>query len=78
MDKLVEIIVKHLVRHKDDVKVETRESKDAINITIYVNEDDKGRVIGKNGTIANAIRAIVKTAGSDGDKKYFIKINEKR
>ncbi len=77
MEELVTYIVKSLVTNKDDVKVEsTNENENTIILKVSVNSQDLGKVIGKNGKIANSIRAIVKSASTDNNVKYFVKIME--
>ena len=77
MEKLVSYIVKSLVANKEDVKVEAnKENENTIILKVYVNEKDLGKVIGKNGKIANSLRNIVKSAQTDNNVKYFVKIME--
>ncbi len=77
MEELVCYIVKALVNNKDDVKVESSKENDStIILKVQVNSSDLGKVIGKNGKIANSIRNIVKSAQTDGNVKYFVKIME--
>ncbi|WP_215492981.1 KH domain-containing protein [Fenollaria sporofastidiosus] len=59
MKELVEFLAKSIVENKDDVKVTVNEASDEINIDLYVNPDDIGRVIGKGGKVVKAIRLIV-------------------
>ena len=74
MDKLVEYIAKSLVDHPEAVRVTTREEDDSIVIELVVDPDDTGKVIGKQGRIAKAIRAIVKAASINGEKKVVVDI----
>lgn len=77
MEELVSYIVKSLVINKDDVKVESAiENENTVILKVSVNSADLGKVIGKNGKIANSIRAIVKSAQTDNNVKYFVKIME--
>ncbi|MGN1207963.1 MAG: KH domain-containing protein [Christensenellales bacterium] len=77
MEELVTYIVKSLVMNKDDVKVESaKENENTIILKVTVNPSDLGKVIGKNGKVANSIRAIVKSAQTDNNVKYFVKIME--
>ena len=74
MKELVEIIVKALVDEPDQVEI-TEEFKDEEQvISIKVAPDDMGKVIGKQGRIANAIRSIVKSAANREDKKVIVDI----
>ena len=78
MKEIVEYIVKELVSKKDEVEVTELTAEDGtIEIRAIVASEDMGKVIGKGGRIANAIRAIVKSASSNTGKKYFVKIGER-
>lgn len=78
MREIVEYIVNQLVTDKTAVTVtEQEEDQNTIVIKVSVSNDDMGRVIGKGGKIANSIRSIIKTASSNTDKKYFVKIGER-
>lgn len=71
--ELVESIVKSLVVDKDGVSVKEFPSEDegTMLIQVMVNESDIGRVIGKEGKCANAIRTLVQASSSLGDNKYI-------
>ena len=75
MLELVEYIAKSLVDEPGAVKVRESEGADGtITIELNVAEDDMGKVIGKQGRIAKAIRTVVKAASAKGDKKYVVEI----
>lgn len=74
MRDLVEFIVKNLVDSPDDVVVNQREEDRAYIIEISVAPNDMGKVIGKQGRIAKAIRTVVKAASSKSPKKYIVEI----
>lgn len=74
MEKLVEYIVKSLVDHPDEVKVASKNDKNAVIIDVKTNEDDIGKVIGKNGRIISSIRTIVKNMSVKSNKKFIVKI----
>ncbi len=77
MEELVGYIVKSLVVFKDDVKIETSKENDTtVILKVYVNEKDLGKVIGKNGKVANSLRNIVKSVQTDNNVRYFVKIME--
>ena len=67
MDQLVLFIARSLVDQPDAVKVEMREDDDAFVIELSVDPSDVGKVIGKQGRIAKAIRTIVKAASVDAE-----------
>ncbi|MBQ3392391.1 MAG: KH domain-containing protein [Lachnospiraceae bacterium] len=74
MKALVELIAKALVDHPDEVVVnETQEGK-TIRITLHVAPSDMGKVIGKRGRIAKAIRSVVKAAASRDDLRVDVDI----
>lgn len=74
MEEIVEYIVKNLVQTPDEVKVSSYEDDEITVIQVLVNEDELGKVIGKNGRIAQSIRAIVRSASNGTGKKYAVKI----
>ena len=74
MDKLVEFIAKSLVDHPENVRVTKREEDDSVVIELSVDPEDTGKVIGKQGRIAKAIRAIVKAASINDEKKVVVDI----
>ena len=76
MEELVSFIAKNLVDEPDSVKVETREEGDTVVISLYVAPGDMGKVIGRQGRIAKAIRTVVKAASVREDKKYMVDIVE--
>ena len=63
MKELVETIAKALVDAPDQVQVTQEENDKGILVTLRVAEADIGKVIGKHGRVANAIRSVVKAAG---------------
>ena len=74
MKELVEIIAKALVEHPDEVLVTQKEEGKHITIELHVAASDMGKVIGKQGRIAKAIRTVVRAAGSKSDKKIMVDI----
>lgn len=74
MDELVLFIAKSLVENPDAVKVNVREDGDTSVIELFVDPADVGKVIGKQGRIAKAIRTIVKASSVHSDKKYVVDI----
>ena len=69
MIELIKTIVKPLVDHPDDVTVSMDEQAKKIIYTLSVNQQDMGKVIGKQGRVAKAIRRVVNTAASKSGKK---------
>lgn len=74
MKELVEVIAKALVDHPEEVTVtESLKGEDTL-IELKVDPADMGKVIGKQGRIAKAIRSVVKAAASKEDKKVIVEI----
>ena len=76
MEELVSFIAKNLVDEPNSVVVETREEGDTVVISLSVAPGDMGKVIGRQGRIAKAIRTVVKAASVREDKKYMVDIVE--
>lgn len=75
MEDLILYIVKALVKNPDAVTVTLGDEQDGVTTyNLTVAEEDKGYVIGKQGKVAKAIRAIVKTAAIKEDKKVRVYI----
>jgi uncharacterized protein len=74
MGYLVELIAKALVDHPDQVQVNEVESSSSIIIELRVAPEDMGKVIGKQGRIAKAIRTVVKAAATKESKKVIVEI----
>lgn len=74
MKELVEVIAKSLVDSPDEVVVTEKETAKATVIELKVAPSDMGKVIGKQGRIAKAIRSVVKAAASRDDKKVIVDI----
>ena len=74
MKELVEVITKALVDDPESVVVTEREEKKATVLEVRVADSDMGKVIGKQGRIAKAIRSVVKAAASKEDKKVIVGI----
>jgi predicted RNA-binding protein YlqC (UPF0109 family) len=74
MRELVEVIAKALVDHPDEVVVIEKTEGKTIVLEVKVAESDMGKVIGKQGRIAKAIRSVVKAAATKEDKKVIVDI----
>ena len=74
MKELVEVIAKALVDHPEAVVVTEEEDERSIVINLSVDPDDMGKVIGKQGRIAKAIRSVVKAASAKTDKRVDVEI----
>ena len=74
MKELVEVIAKSLVENPEEVTVTERQSGKTTVVELKVAPSDMGKVIGKQGRIAKAIRTVVKAAASKEDKKVVVDI----
>ena len=74
MQELVTFMAQSLVDHPEQVSVHETEGPEAIILELNVAEDDMGKVIGKQGRIAKAIRAVVKAATAKNSKPVFVEI----
>jgi predicted RNA-binding protein YlqC (UPF0109 family) len=72
--QFVEYIVKSLVGFPDDVVVERVIDEKGVLLTLTVNPDDLGRVIGKRGVTAQSLRTLLRALGTKNDARYNLKI----
>ena len=78
MKELLEMIVKALVDFPDEVEVHEVVGQHSSVIELYVAKEDVGKVIGKKGAHAQALRTIVSAAGGKRKKRYVLEIIEDR
>jgi predicted RNA-binding protein YlqC (UPF0109 family) len=76
MKELVTVLAKSLVDNPDAVIVEETETDNEVTIRLKVADEDMGKVIGKGGRIAKAIRTLVKASAFNTEKKIFVEIGE--
>ena len=74
--ELVDYLARRLVEHEDQVKVEEVEEDGSLVIRLHVAPDDLGRVIGRGGRLARAMRALVRAGGAHGDRRLVLEIVE--
>ncbi len=74
MEELVEYVAKSLVDDPTSVKVRRRDSGSSVVIELHVAQHDTGRLIGKGGRVANALRALLR-AGESKNKRIVLKIS---
>lgn len=74
---LIKYIVNRFAEKQDEVQYIVIEDGDNVNVTIVLDESDMGKVIGRQGKLAKAIRTIVRFASQKEGKKYNIEIKEK-
>lgn len=74
MDQLVRVIARALVDHPEDVQVQVREDSRGLVCELSVNPADLGKVIGKQGRIAKALRTVVSSAAVKERKRVIVDI----
>ena len=74
MKEIVEVIAKSLVDHPEPVQVTEKQDGDQLLLELRVAEDDMGKVIGRQGRIAKALRTVVKAAATRENKKVTVEI----
>ena len=72
MAELLTWIAKRLVDEPDAVRVETEEREDAVVFHLHVAAADVGKVIGRQGRLARALRSIVRAGGARADRRYLL------
>jgi predicted RNA-binding protein YlqC (UPF0109 family) len=75
MKELVEFIVKRLAEHPDQVQVSETEQDGALQVHLTVAEEDKGKIIGKQGKVIKAIRSVASAAAGKAGKRSHIDID---
>ena len=76
MEKLVAVIAKSLVEHPEAVEVSSRQEDEQTVLVLHVAEDDMGKVIGKQGRTAKAMRTILSAASTLAQKRCLLEIQE--
>jgi predicted RNA-binding protein YlqC (UPF0109 family) len=74
--ELVEYLARRLVEHEDQVSVDEIEEDGMLVIRLRVAPEDLGRVIGRGGRIARALRTLVRAGGAHGDRRVTLEIIE--
>jgi uncharacterized protein len=72
--ELVEFLARSLVDDPDSVRVEREERDDALVLHLHVAEGDVGKVIGRQGRIARALRTVVRAGGAHEDRRIVLEI----
>jgi len=73
-EDVLEYVAKQLVDHPDDVRVEVSEQDREVVLELHVHDDDLGKVIGKRGRTAKALRTLVKAAGSLDEENVTVEV----
>ena len=76
MKELLEFIVGSLVDNKEAIKIDVKENDRFIDCLVLVDEADLGKVVGRNGKIATAIRTVARASARKSDKRVNIKIDK--
>ena len=76
MLELIKYIVEQFAEEKDAISYDVEETEDMITVTVLLAESDMGKVIGKQGKIAKALRTLVRAATPKDSKKYNVEIKE--
>ena len=76
MKDLLEYLARQLVDEPDAVRVEETEEEDALVLRLHVAQDDVGKVIGRQGRIARALRTVVRAAAAREDRRVLLEIVE--
>ena len=74
---LIKYIVEQFAEDKENIEYEVKEKDRVIDVTVVLSPSDMGKVIGKQGKIAKALRTIVRAATPVSSKKYVIEIKER-
>lgn len=74
---LIKFVVGQFAEKKDEVEYNVEEKETAIEVTVLLAESDMGKVIGKQGKIAKALRTLIKASTPRDGKKYILEIKEK-
>lgn len=74
---LIKYIVNQFAEDKERIEYKVEETDEEINVTVLLTDSDMGKVIGKQGKIAKALRTLVRSATPKGSKKYNVEIKER-
>lgn len=78
MEELVRYLISNLIDDMENVEITTTDESNKLSIiSVKLDKENVGRVIGRNGKIAGSIRTIVKSASAKTGKRYIVKIGER-
>ena len=77
MLELIRYVVEQFAEDKAGIRYDVEETDETINITVLLSDSDMGKVIGKQGKIAKALRTLVRAATPKDSKKYNLEIKER-
>ncbi|MBL7054092.1 KH domain-containing protein [Patescibacteria group bacterium] len=75
-EKFLEFVVKSLVNNPDDVKIERNVDEMGVLLSLRVNKEDMGQIIGRQGSTARSIRSLLRIIGLKNDARVNLKIEE--
>ncbi len=73
---LIKYLVEQFAEDRSNIEYKVEETDDAVNVTVLLSDSDMGKVIGKQGKIAKAMRTLVRAATPRDSKKYNVEIKE--
>lgn len=74
MQELLLFLVKQLAKRPEEARVQTSEENETLRLRLSVSDEDKGRVIGKQGKVIKAIRAVVSAAAARAGKRTSVEV----
>ncbi len=74
---LIKYVVEQFAEDKQNIEYKVEETDESINVTVVLSDSDMGKVIGKQGKIAKALRTLVRAATPRDSKKYNVEIKER-
>jgi len=77
VNELIRYVVESFAEKKDEIEYKVEETESAIEVTVLLNPSDMGKVIGKQGKIAKALRTLVSASTPRDSKRYVVEIKEK-
>lgn len=75
--ELIKYVVERFAENKDQIEYKVEENDKAVEVTVLLAASDMGKVIGKQGKIAKALRTLVSASAPRGGKRWFVEIKEK-
>lgn len=77
MTELIKFVVETFAENKESIEYKVEENGNEVNVTVILSDGDMGKVIGRQGKIAKALRTLVKAGSQKENKKYNIEIKER-
>ena len=77
MIELIKYVISSFAEHPDEVIYDVKEEGKTVNVTVTLNQADMGKVIGRQGKLAKALRTLVRAGSQKENKKYNVEIRER-